>query len=1115
MLLVLVGWSSPVVAAWEVVHPGQPKNVVLDACWGNGVFVSVGELGAIKTSVDGLNWTPQKTVTQNNLSSVVFTGTRFVAAGTGGTILWSEDGVNWRFTSASTTADFTRVKMVNGALFAIGKSVYNGIIYRSADDGNTWQIVVDDADQLDTLADLVYFGGQYIAMARNSSKAWRSNNLESWARDMAWNSPLSSVHWADVVDGKLVMANGIVVHTIDGTNWAQSNFVSGISKVVVFGGAYYGVGKSGPSSSAAALRSTDLVAWERLGDVGAGVLCAGGGKLLSIETTGTLGGTPGDDAWVSSDGMAWERHQNWHRSSPIFAGGFFRVAIGNFLYSSIDGETWTSSRLPVGFNASWITFSNGKYFVSGKMYDPNLFDGKSAYLLSDDAVNWTIQLSPLWYGPVFAFGKWFSGGRQSTDGLTWTLPSDSAKNIGAFAAGNGVLVSVKGASNFFEWWTSSDGANWTYRYSYQSDGGGSSVAFGNGIFVCVGSYTSVIRTSTNGVSWTKRTPPPGSMGYYNSVSFVNDRFVATGDGGTMDWSLDGITWHAASYPVWGNMFRPVYGNSTWLIRGEFVTLKSSDFANWTRLTDYTAINFKKVRYLNGQFWALDRTQDNIITGSLWRSTDGRAWTLMHRFNFEPVDIAFGNGTYVVASNYQKAAYSTNGGATWSEVTVSSVTQAAIAFGLGRFTIVGQRVICHSPDGINWSTVTPVDAPLFNDVAATSLGLFAVGTRSGNGMPNIYRSIDGTTWGPVIPVDIGVSMQTYQTIMETGGAVHFGGTNGNLLKTTDGLVWTTLLQSGSSYLSSFQGQTVSPHGFVKVSLEGTLTYTRDLIGFTDFRAIPLGTSRMRSVAFGNGIFVAVGEHGTIVRSEGLPDFATPQSPSFSETGDRFLEFSWAVPPGAQPAGLEVRYRSVGQTTWKTAPSIFAAPGYPLRLSGLEPATGYELSVRAIYPGGASEFVDFSSAATVTLAAIEYWRKGIFGTTSGTGNSADDADPDHDGKSNLLEYALGSDPRLSDAPDEAFVRWQRSGSVVNGYFTFPCDALRSDIDWEVWRSFDGLSNWVRVARCVNGGRCVSSGAFSVLDPYLSTTSSTEPRRNVTVEIQTNRPSAFFRLAVVPNR
>jgi hypothetical protein len=47
-------------------------------------------------------------------------------------------------------------------------------------------------------------------------------------------------------------------------------------------------------------------------------------------------------------------------------------------------------------------------------------------------------------------------------------------------------------------------------------------------------------------------------------------------------------------------------------------------------------------------------------------------------------------------------------------------------------------------------------------------------------------------------------------------------------------------------------------------------------------------------------------------------------------------------------------------------------------------------------------------SITGSALETWRFENFGTTANVGNAADDADPDHDGSTNVDENAAGTDP-----------------------------------------------------------------------------------------------------------
>lgn len=72
----------------------------------------------------------------------------------------------------------------------------------------------------------------------------------------------------------------------------------------------------------------------------------------------------------------------------------------------------------------------------------------------------------------------------------------------------------------------------------------SDIAYGKGLFVAVGA---AIRTSPNGTTWTTRTSrlgaiSGGKIAYLDSVGV----FVHTLASGLMEFSLDGITWHARS-----------------------------------------------------------------------------------------------------------------------------------------------------------------------------------------------------------------------------------------------------------------------------------------------------------------------------------------------------------------------------------------------------------------------------------------------------------------------------------------------------------------------------------------------------------------------------------------
>lgn len=65
------------------------SSTLREVCFGNNLFVAVGDSGTILTSPDGVNWTSRTSGTIANLQSVCFGNNLFVAVGESGTILTS------------------------------------------------------------------------------------------------------------------------------------------------------------------------------------------------------------------------------------------------------------------------------------------------------------------------------------------------------------------------------------------------------------------------------------------------------------------------------------------------------------------------------------------------------------------------------------------------------------------------------------------------------------------------------------------------------------------------------------------------------------------------------------------------------------------------------------------------------------------------------------------------------------------------------------------------------------------------------------------------------------------------------------------------------------------
>jgi hypothetical protein len=104
-------------------------------------------------------------------------------------------------------------------------------------------------------------------------------------------------------------------------------------------------------------------------------------------------------------------------------------------------------------------------------------------------------------------------------------------------------------------------------------------------------------------------------------------------------------------------------------------------------------------------------------------------------------------------------------------------------------------------------------------------------------------------------------------------------------------------------------------------------------------------------------------------------------------------------------------------------------FPLELSGLSPGTTYYYRVVASNSGGTR----ISTGTFRTAFTRPTWRTASFGAAASSLVAADDQDPDGDGLNNLVEYAFGLDPNLSDAT--SLPKPIRSGSEMIYEFTHP--------------------------------------------------------------------------------
>jgi hypothetical protein len=111
----------------------------------------------------------------------------------------------------------------------------------------------------------------------------------------------------------------------------------------------------------------------------------------------------------------------------------------------------------------------------------------------------------------------------------------------------------------------------------------------------------------------------------------------------------------------------------------------------------------------------------------------------------------------------------------------------------------------------------------------------------------------------------------------------------------------------------------------------------------------------------------------------------------------------------------------------------------------------------------------------LAPMSSWRYDQFGTTNDTGDFADQADPDGDGHRNLIEYATGADPEVSNEVSLLDLAWTNGIAVLFGRNSAATDvtiyvegahALSNDAAW-VGLATNRNGSWGGATNVVEGG------------------------------------------------
>ena len=547
----------------------------------------------------------------------------------------------------------------------------------------------------------------------------------------------------------------------------------------------------------------------------------GNSKYVAIAEGGKFATSP--------DGVTWTLQAGTITATVLsFANGiFYAGGIGGKLYSSTDGITWTQ-RLSVSGNKFGRVVYNGSngYFVSGTNGD--IYSSTNGTTWNIDVtlnpstqsgthvsdIIWDSTTSRL-YGIICESGGIWYRWRYTWSGTDLVSDALDATNITGFSGTTDYPANIlKFGSTYvafgkiagsYKVITSSDLITWSDSATGLTTGSSSNYKLaqdGSTRIVLVKS-SSLLTSTSPSTSWTVQTSSFGSSNI-RGIARGSSAWAAVGQGNKIATATNtAVTWTQQSSP---------FTTST--------TIQSNDITNDGVSTWMVVGNSGKVAYGDGGSWLESTTGlANAING-----------------------VAYGEGTWVLATTTEVPKYSTNL-TSWTNVTgLPSATYNYIKYSSGSGNFIAYRAstgMYYSADGITWTASTTVFTLTTTADAVTSNSSLFVAV-DGN---NVYTSSDGNTWVTQV-----LSSLTLRNVYWNGTYFIASGTSAatSHYRSTDGVSW-ELITSNQSILPTGVGDGVF-YSASYISEDGINWFDAAGYGQTTNMASLSGTV----IACGNGV-----------------------------------------------------------------------------------------------------------------------------------------------------------------------------------------------------------------------------------------------------------------------
>jgi hypothetical protein len=494
---------------------GRTANTLakIDMAYGNDLYVSIRAATntQIQTSTDLVTWTTRTSNTTSSLRTITYSGGLFVVGGNGGTVVSSTDGITWSSASnVGNTNTITNIEYINGNFVYVTGNT--GVIGTSTD-GITWETKTTIGN---SLTSITYSNQDNLYMISGiNATLLTSTDLVTWVRHGIGRDPQLPAQ-TNVVGTALDYYNGLFLHgsnsglirtSTDGSNWIiRDQETYSIKGFNYFNNKYYAYGSSGIIKS-----STDGVSWVR--EV-SGVTATINSLLyynltdIFVQASNRLYASSDFNRWIEINGATFGTV-----ISNIYANNVFYVGTleGNLLKSP-DLRAWTTVEDRFGYQINAIARSETEnnvsdavfYGTSGgnivRSFDDVIWD--HYYAIENSTGITTSTLNTITYGNNLFVAAGNAGVIiSSTNGRNWlrsksptsTIIQNIYFNNGEFfiTGNNGLFLTTTDNFKFFN--TVSTGVTTTIFSTLRTD---------QGLYI-IGRSGADIQTSTNLTKWSR------------------------------------------------------------------------------------------------------------------------------------------------------------------------------------------------------------------------------------------------------------------------------------------------------------------------------------------------------------------------------------------------------------------------------------------------------------------------------------------------------------------------------------------------------------------------------------------------------------------------------------